>query len=117
MARYLDEPLVLPNKSKPSVDIVAAESRTLSVGPTVGEPDLPPLPEVEGLQLHLDRLDAELLSLIRRRTDLAQQLGAARVRAGGPRFVHGHELAVVRSYQQLGLAGRDLATILVKLGR
>jgi chorismate mutase len=117
MARYLDEPLVLPNKSKPSVDIVATEGRTLSVDPTGGEPDLPPIPEVEGLQLHLDRLDAELLSLIRRRTAMAQQLGAARVRAGGPRFVHDHELAVVRSYQQLGPAGRDLATILVKLGR
>lgn len=72
---------------------------------------------LDELESQLDRLDVELLTLVRRRTRLARQLGAARAEAGVPRFVHERELAVVYRFRTLGPPGRDLATILLRLGR
>jgi chorismate mutase len=114
MTQYLDEPLVLRDKPHRSISIVAPSGR---VGGRVGHRVGGARDEAAFLRSHLDGLDDELLALIRRRIALSQRLGLARAAAGGPRFVHEHELAVVRRFHQLGSPGRDLAGILVRLGR
>jgi len=65
----------------------------------------------------LAHFDVQLLSLVQKRTALAHQLGAARVHAGGTRFVYAAELSVVQSYRQLGPSGAELANLLLRLAR
>lgn len=69
------------------------------------------------LQVQLERLEYQLVDLMRRRTLLARQLGETRRRLGGTGTVHDAELAVVRRFLCLGSSGRDMAMILLRLGR
>lgn len=79
--------------------------------------DTSPIGSTELLQVQLERMDTEIITLVRRRTALARQLGEARRTSGGTRVVHEAELAVVRRFLGLGAGGRDLAMILLRLGR
>ncbi|MGH3883149.1 MAG: chorismate mutase [Pseudonocardiaceae bacterium] len=82
-------------------------------------------PEVQGgsaadlaaLRTEIDYLDAEILRLVQRRTAVSQEIGSARRAAGGPRVVHGREMAVLDRYRELGTEGRELAMLLLRLGR
>lgn len=65
----------------------------------------------------IDHLDAEILRLIKRRTEVSRQVGAARMAAGGPRIVYNREMDVLARYRELGPEGRELAMILLRLGR
>ncbi|HEY8371654.1 MAG TPA: chorismate mutase [Pseudonocardiaceae bacterium] len=73
--------------------------------------------DIEKLRAEIDRLDAEILRLVQRRTEVAQEIGRARMAAGGPRIVYNREMDVLARYRELGRAGRDLALILLRLGR
>lgn len=72
---------------------------------------------IEALRAEIDRLDADILSLVQRRTELSRSIGAARMAAGGPRIVHNRELVILRHYAALGAEGRELALLLLRLGR
>lgn len=65
----------------------------------------------------IDYLDAEILRLVKRRAEVSQQVGAARMAAGGPRIVYNREMDVLARYRDLGPEGRELAMILLRLGR
>jgi chorismate mutase len=69
------------------------------------------------LRTEIDYLDAEILRLVQRRTAVSQAIGNARRAAGGPRVVHGREMTVLNRYRELGTEGRELAMLLLRLGR
>jgi chorismate mutase len=71
----------------------------------------------DGLRAEIDRLDHEILNLIRQRSELSQRIGAARLAAGGTKIVYNREMAVLRHYGQLGREGREIALLLLRLGR
>lgn len=72
---------------------------------------------LQRLQGDLEHIDMEIIRLVQRRTELSKLLGTARQAAGGTYFTHEQELAMVRRYGTLGLAGRELAQILLRQTR
>jgi chorismate mutase len=73
--------------------------------------------DLAALRTEIDYLDAEILRLVQRRTEVSQAIGIARRAAGGPRVVHGREMAVLDHYSKLGTEGHELAMLLLRLGR
>ncbi|CCH35050.1 chorismate mutase [Actinosynnema sp. NPDC047251] len=73
--------------------------------------------DIDALRQEIDFLDAEILRLVKRRVEISRTIGAARMAAGGTKIVHNREIDVLNRYKELGPEGRDLAMILLKLGR
>ena len=69
------------------------------------------------LRLEIDHLDAEILRLVKRRSEVSRLIGAARMAAGGPRIVYNREMAVLARFRELGAEGRELGMLLLRLGR
>jgi chorismate mutase len=70
------------------------------------------------LRDEIDALDAEILRLVRRRSEVSARIGAARRAAGGPRIVHARENEVVGRWRdELGRPGAAIAMALLELGR
>jgi chorismate mutase len=44
-------------------------------------------------------------------------VGLARMNAGGPRIVYNREMQVLARFRDLGAEGRELAMLLLRLGR
>lgn len=80
------------------------------------EPEQPETP-IEDLRDEIDHLDDEILRLIKRRAEVSRDIGAARMASGGPRIVYNREMDVLARYRELGPEGRELAMILLRLGR
>lgn len=82
------------------------------------EPEARSNSEIEQLRDEIDWLDDEILRLVKRRVDVAQEIGAARMAAGGTRIVYNREMDVLARYSgELGPDGRQLALALLNLGR
>jgi chorismate mutase len=79
--------------------------------------DIPADEEIQQLRLEIDRLDAEILELVKQRTEVSRRIGRARMAAGGPRIVYSREMAVLARFRELGAEGRELGMLLLKLGR
>jgi chorismate mutase len=73
--------------------------------------------DIDALRVEIDHLDAEILRLVKRRTEVSKRIGRARMAAGGPRIVYSREMAVLARFRELGSEGRDLALLLLRLGR
>jgi len=73
--------------------------------------------EIDELRTEIDHLDDEILRLVRRRSEISQRIGAARLAAGGTKIVYSREMAVLQHYAPLGQEGRELALLLLRLGR
>lgn len=82
-----------------------------------GTTDVPTDAEIAELRKEIDRLDAEILRLVKRRTAVSKQIGSARMAAGGPRIVYSREMTVLHRFRDLGAEGRELAMLLLRLGR
>jgi chorismate mutase len=78
---------------------------------------LPPSDNITELREEIDRLDAEILRMILRRSEVSQQIGAIRRAEGGPRIVLSREQAVLARFRDLGPEGRELGMLLLRLGR
>jgi chorismate mutase len=78
-------------------------------------PDSPPA--IDDLRHEIDRLDATILEAVRRRTEVSKIIGKARMASGGTRLVHSREMKVIERYSELGPDGKDLAMLLLRLGR
>ena len=78
---------------------------------------IPSEDDISAWRIEIDRLDAEILRLIKRRTEVSQHIGKARMAAGGPRIVYSREMAVLARFDDLGVEGRELGMILLRLGR
>ncbi|HVQ84420.1 MAG TPA: chorismate mutase [Mycobacterium sp.] len=72
---------------------------------------------IEELREEIDRLDAEILAAVKRRAAVSQAIGKARMASGGTRLVHSREMKVIERYSELGQEGKDLAILLLRLGR
>ncbi|MGW3468881.1 chorismate mutase [Saccharopolyspora sp. NPDC000995] len=72
---------------------------------------------ISNFREEIDYLDAEILRLVKRRAEVSRQVGQARMAAGGPRIVYNREMDVLARYRELGPEGRELAMILLRLGR
>lgn len=94
-------------------------------GPTTAPavPDAPedtgaPRPQdIDALRLEIDRLDREILAAVQRRSEVSRAIGAARRASGGVKVVHVREMAVLERFGVLGPEGRQLAMLLLSLGR
>ncbi len=73
--------------------------------------------EIQTLRIEIDQLDADILRLIKRRSEVSQRVGVARMAAGGPRIVYSREMAVLERFRELGAEGRELGMLLLRLGR
>ncbi|ASO22723.1 chorismate mutase [Actinoalloteichus hoggarensis] len=89
-----------------------ASSDSATAGPGEPAPE-----EIAELRKEIDYLDSEILRLVRRRIEVSQKVGKARMAAGGPRIVTNREMAVLARYRELGPDGRELAMALLRLGR
>ncbi|HEX4703343.1 MAG TPA: chorismate mutase [Pseudonocardiaceae bacterium] len=78
---------------------------------------LPSPPEIGELRAEIDHLDSEILRLIKRRTEVSKMIGATRMASGGTRIVVNREMDVLARYRELGPEGRQLAMVLLNLGR
>jgi len=72
---------------------------------------------IDDLRLEIDRLDAEILAAVKRRTEVSQAIGKARMASGGTRLVHSREMKVIERYSALGPEGKDMAMLLLRMGR
>jgi chorismate mutase len=79
--------------------------------------DTEQLPDIDALRQEIDRLDAEILAAVKRRTEVSRAIGKARMANGGTRLVHSREMKVIERYSELGPEGKDLAILLLRLGR
>ncbi len=73
--------------------------------------------DIDSLRLEIDRLDAEILAAVKRRAEVSREIGKARMASGGTRLVHSREMQVIERYSELGPEGKDLAMLLLRLGR
>jgi chorismate mutase len=86
---------------------------------TTGVPDGDTLAEneIQALRVEINEIDAEILRLVKRRSEVSQRVGRARMAAGGPRIVYNREMTVLKKFEELGTDGRELGMILLRLGR
>jgi chorismate mutase len=91
---------------------VTTDNATSDKAPTADGDD-----DIDALRVEIDHLDAEILRLVKRRTEVSRRIGRARMAAGGPRIVYSREMAVLARFRELGSEGRDLALLLLRLGR
>jgi chorismate mutase len=103
MVRELDEPTQQENGEPPMTVENSIETE--------------PLPQIDDLRHEIDRLDAEILAAVKRRSEVSQEIGRARMASGGTRLVHSREMKVIERYSELGPEGKDLAMLLLRLGR
>ena len=75
------------------------------------------VPDIDDLRQEIDQLDATILAAIQRRTEVSKEIGKARMASGGTRLVHSREMKVIERYSVLGPEGKDLAMLLLRLGR
>ncbi|WP_305094158.1 chorismate mutase [Prescottella sp. R16] len=73
--------------------------------------------EITELRKEIDRLDAEILAAVKRRSEVSQIIGRTRMASGGPRLVHSREMKVIERFSELGQEGHTLAMLLLRLGR
>lgn len=73
--------------------------------------------EIEALRKEIDRLDAEILAAVKRRTEVSRIIGRTRIASGGTRLVHSREMKVLERFSELGQEGHTLAMLLLRLGR
>jgi chorismate mutase len=73
--------------------------------------------DISELRKEIDWLDAEILRLVKRRAEVSQTIGAARMAAGGTKIVYNREIDVLARYRELGAEGSELAMVLLKMGR
>jgi chorismate mutase len=74
-------------------------------------------PAIDDLRQEIDRLDATILEAVKRRSEVSKIVGKARMASGGTRLVHSREMKVIERYSELGPDGKDLAMLLLRLGR
>ena len=75
------------------------------------------MPDIDELRREIDELDATILAAVQRRTEVSKLIGEARMASGGTRLVHSREMKVIERFSVLGPEGKDLAMLLLRLGR
>lgn len=83
------------------------------------QPDTSGAPQdIERWRTRIDEIDAAMISLWQERAAISQQVGAARVAAGGTRLALSREREVLdRFHQELGPIGTQLGLLVLRAGR
>jgi chorismate mutase len=83
------------------------------------QPSTPPAQrEIAHLRERIDEIDAALIALWQERAALSQQVGAARVAAGGTRLALSREREILdRFHRDLGSIGTQLGLLILRAGR
>jgi chorismate mutase len=92
----------------------------MNVVTTPEPPSAPDSAEVEisRLRERIDEIDHTLISLWRERAALSQQVGAARVAAGGTRLALSREREILDRFNgELGPIGTQLGLLILRAGR
>ena len=76
-----------------------------------------PVADIDDLRREIDQLDGAILEAVKRRTEVSKLIGKARMASGGTRLVHSREMKVIERYDELGPDGKDLAVLLLRMGR
>src|SRR6266478_5026384 len=84
---------------------------------TIESIETEPVLDIDDLRQEIDRLDATILQAVQRRTEVSKLIGKARMASGGTRLVHSREMKVIERYSALGPEGKNLAMLLLRLGR
>ncbi len=100
---------------RPSAATGPADAPGGAPGPQ--DPGTPIPGDIDALRLEIDRLDREILAAVQRRSEVSRTIGAARRASGGVKVVHVREMAVLERFGVLGPEGRQLAMLLLNLGR
>ena len=79
--------------------------------------EMEPVAEIDDLRREIDELDSAILAAVKRRTEVSKLIGKSRMASGGTRLVHSREMKVSERYSELGPDGKDLAMLLLRLGR
>ena len=90
---------------------------TMETSDTADASATPGASEIDELRQEIDRLDATILEAVKRRTEVSQLIGKARMASGGTRLVHSREMKVIERYSVLGVEGKNLAMLLLRMGR
>ncbi len=85
--------------------------------PSAESADLPGPEQIAELRKEIDWLDAEIVRLIKRRTEVSRTIGRVRLANGGPRLVLNRENDVLARYRELGKEGPQIAMAILTLGR
>lgn len=100
------------------MSVTSEQTGVEGTGERASGPGAAPGPEeIDALRREIDVLDAEILRLVKRRSEVSQRIGAARMAAGGPKIVYNREMAVLARFRDLGAEGRELGMLLLRLGR
>ncbi len=74
--------------------------------------------EIQKYREEINRLDREILDLVKRRTTVSKAVGKTRMNSGGTRLVHAREVAIINQCrEEIGEEGPALAGILLRMGR
>lgn len=100
----------------PEATMAAREGKSRQASP---DDTATPLGEqsISEMRVEIDAIDAELVRLIQRRTEISHAIGAARTAVGGTRIVYSREMKVLDRFAALGPAGTELGMLLLSLGR
>jgi chorismate mutase len=79
--------------------------------------EIEPVSDIDDLRHEIDELDTAILEAVKRRTEVSKLIGKARMASGGTRLVHSREMKVIERYSELGPDGKNLAMLLLRLGR
>ena len=75
-------------------------------------------PDIPSLRQEIDHLDAEIIRLVKRRAEVSGIVGRVRMANGGTKIVHNREIDILARYREgLGPEGKDIALILLRMGR
>lgn len=72
---------------------------------------------IPDMRSEIDKLDEEIIALVRQRTEISRQIGKVRSSVGGPRIVADRESEIRQRYIALGDQGDAIASALLRLGR
>lgn len=116
MSAMTSDPAHAPSDAEPAPEPAPEDAPETALD--TGAPLAPATAEeIPALREEIDAIDAELLRLVRRRSEISQRIGLARMAAGGPRIVYNREMQVLARFRGLGSEGRELAMLLLRLGR
>jgi chorismate mutase len=74
--------------------------------------------QIAQLRERIDQIDASMIALWKERAALSQQVGAARVAAGGTRLALSRESEILdKFHRELGSTGTQLGLLILRAGR
>lgn len=104
-------------RTTPEATMTAQDPRSRNTIPAKQSDGIPTDRTIDEMRTEIDEIDAELLRLIQRRSEISHAIGAARASEGGTRIVYSREMKVLDRFAALGPAGTELGMLLLSLGR